>query len=243
MIFLLHLFMKLKPTPLYILSFLFLTFFVHELHDWAHTIMTRLVSGGWGIRGFDRWQFEAGAPISNGQRALATLAGPVVNILLSWFGWIKMGNRDSLSDQSFGCSLALATMPLAILLAAAGGGGDLTTGLRLLSPRLDDAHHHLITACGLVFLLLVFIPPLVRVFIILPGWQGKLVFFPLFLLLPVWIDHELVGGLLNRLLTEFEQDESQAYTWVIFWTAAMLGGWIFTRRRLETLLADRELPF
>jgi hypothetical protein len=242
MIFLLHLFMKLKLTPLYVLSFLFLTFFVHELHDWAHTVMARLVSGGWGTRGFDSWQFESNAPVSNGQRALATLAGPVVNILLLWFGYTKMATQDSLADQSFGCSLVLATLPLGMLLAAAGGGGDLTSGLKLLSPHTEIYHPHLIAGCGLLIMLLVCIPPLVRTFIILPSWQGKFIFFPIFLILPVWLDHFLVGGLLNRLLKEYEIDEGQAYSWVIFWTAAMLGGWLLTRRRQEMLLVDRELP-
>jgi len=233
--------MKLKLTPLYILSFFFLTFFVHELHDWAHTVVVRLVSGGWGHRGFDSWQFESNGAVSNGQRALATLAGPALNLILLWFGWVKMANRNSLADQSFGCSLVLATLPMAMVMAAITGGGDLVTGLRLLFPGTDTAYHHLIPGIGLLILLVACIPPLVRVFRLLPGWPGKFVFLPVFLFVPIWIDHLVVGGLLNRLQTNYESDESLVYIWVILWTAAMFAGWLFTRRALEMLLIDREL--
>src|SRR5215467_5090682 len=103
--------MKLKLTPIYILSFLCLSFFIMELHDWLHSAVAALVSGSWGPRGFDRWDFESGLSVSSGQRGLATLAGPLVNFLCIWIGWIKMANRDSLADQSLGCNLVLAALP------------------------------------------------------------------------------------------------------------------------------------
>src|SRR5258708_868239 len=115
MIFLLHLFNEAKTNPYFILSFLCLNFFLMELHDWMHVSVAALVSGGWGPRGFDRWQMVTGASVSNGQRALATLAGPLVNFLVLWIGWIKMANRDSLADQSLGCNLTLAALPLPML--------------------------------------------------------------------------------------------------------------------------------
>ncbi|HLZ87346.1 MAG TPA: hypothetical protein VKQ52_08900 [Puia sp.] len=234
--------MKLKLTPLYILSFLFLTFFVMELHEWAHTAAAALVGGGWGPRGFDHWGFESNATVSNGQRAVATLAGPLVNILLLWVGWGKMGNRDSLTDQSFGCSLVLACLPMAMLKAAVTGGGDVTIGLKLLFTSVDATHHHLIATCGLIIVIIACVPPLIRLFILLPSWLAKFVFFPIFLVLPSYLHHLIVHDLLNGWLTRFENDESLAYAWVIFWTAAIFGGWLFTRRKMENLLVDRELP-
>src|ERR1700760_3342375 len=126
--------MKLKLTPLYIVSFLCLCFFIMELHDWAHAGVAALVSGGWGPRGFDRWRFDESGhvSISNGQQALATLAGPLVNFLAIGLGWIKMRNQENLADQSLGCSLVLAALPMDMLMGAIKGGGDLTIGLKLL---------------------------------------------------------------------------------------------------------------
>ncbi|GGB10948.1 hypothetical protein [Puia dinghuensis] len=234
--------MKLKLTPLYVLSFLCLTFFIHEIHDWAHTLVVRLLSGSWGSRRFDIWQFDTDQPVSNGQRALAMLAGPAVNILVILVGWIKMGNRESLTDQSIGCSLVLAAMPLALLMGAATGGGDSVNGLKLFFLHLDATGRHLVSGFGLLILIIICVPPLVRVYTLLPGWQGKFIFFPIFLVLPMWIDHFLVADLLNRMLTKYEIDEGQAFTWVLLWTAAMLSGWLFTRRKMRSLLEDRELP-
>jgi hypothetical protein len=213
-----------------------------ELHDWAHGTIAALVSGVWGPRGFDSWQFESNASVSNGQRALATLAGPLVNFLAIWTGWVKMGNRDSLTDQSFGCSLVLAALPMSMVMAAFTGGGDLTIGLKLLFTKADTTYPHLMATVGLLIILIICIPPLVRIFTLLPSWQGRFIFFPLFLFAPIWVHRLLVHDLLNTLLTKFETDAGLAYAWLIIWTAVVLGGWVFTRRRLGQLLVDRELP-
>lgn len=233
--------MKLKLTPLYILCFVCLSFFISELHDWLHAAVAALVSGSWGPRGFDRWEFAANANVSNGQRALATLAGPLVNFMAIWIGWIKMGNRDSLADQSMGCNLVLATMPFPMLMAAFSGGGDTTNGLKLLFSHYDGMYPHLFSIIGLVFILVVTVPPLIRVFILLPSWWAKFLYFPIFVLAPNWL-HIFVNRQLDALLRRYETDESLAYAVVFFWTLLMLGVWIYNRRRLETLLVDSELP-
>jgi hypothetical protein len=234
--------MKLKLTPLYVVSFVCLSFFIMELHEWAHTVVVALVSGSWGLRGFDRWDFPANISISNGQRALATLAGPLINIILIWLGWTKMANRDSLADQSIGCSLVLASMPFGLLLAAVTGGGDLTIGLKLLFSHTDVRHHHLMASIGLAIALLVCVPALVRIFMIMPSWQGRYIFFPIFVVAPVYVHRLFVHDLLNGLLTKSGVDDGLAYFCVLLWTAALLAGWLLTRRRMEMLLVDQELP-
>jgi hypothetical protein len=235
--------MKLKLTLIYILSFFCLYFFIMELHEWAHTAAAALVSGGWGPRGFDRWQFDESShvSISNGQRALANFAGPLVNFLAIWIGWRKMGNYENLAEQSFGCSLVLASSPVAMLIAAITGGGDLTIGLKLLFAHQDNIHHHLMSIIGLVIMLIICIPPLVKVFTLLPSWSGRFIFFPLILFAPSYV-HKWVTKGLDGLLLRFEPDEGRAYVWVLVWTAALLAGWFFTRRRLDMLLVDQELP-
>jgi hypothetical protein len=166
----------------------------------------------------------------------------MVNFFVIWIGWKKMGNRDSLTDQSFGINLVLAAMPLAILMAAFTSGGDLTNGLRLLFSHIDGIHRHLFPILGLLIALVICVPPIVHAFILLPGWWGKYAFLPAFLIGPIYIHRWVVHNWLNSLLTRFESDGRLTYIWVLLWTAAMLGGWVLTRRKLDNLLLDSELP-
>jgi hypothetical protein len=233
------LFMKLNLTLLYVISFLCLTFFIHEVHDWAHAVAVRLLSGSWGPRGFDKWQFPANIPVSNGQMALATLAGPVVNLLLLYQGWRMMANEDSLAEQSIGCSLVLATLPLAMVWAALTGGGDLAVGLRMLfssTNHINRINPRLLSICALVITLAFCLPALIRAFSLLPGGPGKVVFFPIFAIAPIFIDRLVVMHLLNRLLVGCTQAE--AYYWVIGWTVVTLTGWLLTRRAMTRLVTD-----
>jgi hypothetical protein len=239
MIFLLHLFMKLKLTLLYVVSFLALLFFVHEVHDWAHTLMARIISGCWGPRGFDSWAFCAKSSISSGQRMLADLAGPFVNFVLLWIGWQKMDQHNTLGEQSLGCSLVFATLPLNMLLAAASSGGDLTSGIRLLFPH---GNHRVISLVGLLIVVLVCVPPLVKAFVVLPWWQGRIFFYPFFLIVPGFFDHWFVGKVLNKWLIKTNTSEESAYLWVILWTLLNLVILLFTYRRLKKLISDEELP-
>jgi len=242
MIFLLHLFMKLKLTPLYLLSFICLSFFIMELHEWLHTIVVALVGREWGPRGFDHWDFPEHVSVSAGQRGLATLAGPLINIIIISLGFSKMANRESLTDQSIGCSLVLAAMPMGLLQAAVTGGGDITLGLKMLFAYFDVRHHHLMASLGLAIALLVCIPPLVRIFMIMPSWQARYVFFPIFVFSPVFVHRLIVHDFLNGLMVKYRVDESLAYFCVAIWTVALLAGWLFTRRKLGSLLVDQELP-
>jgi hypothetical protein len=233
--------MKLKLTPLYIVSFLFLLFLVHEVHDWSHALMARAVSPCWGIRMFDSWDFCAGYTVSSGQRALTLIAGPIINYLLLWIGWRYLDQDNPLEEQSLGCSLVFATLPLNGLLAAFDGGGDLTNALRYLQQHGTSYNHRLVTIMGLLLVLALTVPPLLRAFLSLPGYKGKLFIFPVLLLVPVWLDRMLVGKWLNNWLITPGTSQAQAYAWVIGWLAFLLIGWIFTRQWLKDLM--RELSF
>lgn len=233
--------MKLKLTLLYVLSFLALTFFIHEIHDWAHTLAARIISGCWGPRTFDSWSFCVGTTVSSGQRILALVAGPLIDIILLWVGWQKMDERNTLSDQSLGCSLVLATLPFNKLLTAAGGSGELTNAIRLLFPHANISNHHLISLIGLLILMIVSVPPLIKAFVVLPWWQGRLFFYPVFLIVPGLLDHWLVGGVLNKWLI-VNTTEDKAYWWIIGWTLFTMTVWILTHRRLNQLISDEELP-
>ncbi|MBS1603459.1 MAG: hypothetical protein JST42_12385, partial [Bacteroidetes bacterium] len=124
--------MKLKLSPLYILCLLALTFFVQEVHDWAHTLTAWLTTGCWGPRGFGSWAFcQENAPF--GKRVLAIMAGPLVNFTVLWSGLQRMNaDEENVVEHSIGISMVFAALPLNSLLAAFQGGGDLTTALRFL---------------------------------------------------------------------------------------------------------------
>src|ERR1700754_1822447 len=239
MIFLLHLFMKLKLTLLYVVSFLALTFFVHEIHDWAHTLAARIISGCWSPRGFDSWKFCAEGSISTGQLMLADLAGPLINFILLWIGWQKMGEDNTLGEQSLGCSLVFATLPLSMLLGAASGGGDVTAAIRILFPH---GNRRVLSLIGLLIIVIVCVPPLIKAFIVLPWWQGRIFFYPVFLVVPGLLDHWFVGKVLNNWLIKADTTEDKAYWWVIAWTVINAIILIFTYRKLKQLISDEELP-
>ncbi|HEY6899731.1 MAG TPA: hypothetical protein VI233_03775 [Puia sp.] len=234
--------MKLKLTPLYILSFLALLFFVHEVHDWAHTLVARLVSGCWPPRAFDSWQFCVEAPVSSGKNAIATIAGPLVNFILLWSGWQMMDENNFSDQQSLGCSLVFASLPLNNLLGAFSGGGDLTNALRLGLSRINNRHHQVVTLLGLAIVLVVCVPPLIRAFICLPWWQGKFLYYPIFLIVPGILDRWFVGGMLNKWFIHSDTPAEKAYWYILGWTGLTLLILIFTHRRLTALINDDELP-
>jgi hypothetical protein len=239
MIFLLHLFMKLKLSPLYILCFLALTFFIHEVHDWAHTLIAWLTTSCWGPRSFDSWAFcQENVPF--GKRVLAIVAGPLVNFTVLWSGWQRMNtDEENVVEHSIGVSMVFAALPFNSLLAAFHGEGDLTTALRFLFPH---GAHRFLSMVGLLIVAMVCIPPLVRAFIVLPWWMGKLFFFPVALVLPGILDQWLVGKMLNRWLIPPGATPATAYWWVIGWTLLTMTIWLLTRGRLRTLISDEELP-
>jgi hypothetical protein len=150
-----------------------------------------------------------------------------------------MDEDNTLSEQSVGCSLVFATLPLSMLLGAASGGGDLTAGIRLLFPH---GNHRVISLVGLLIIVIVCVPPLIKAFIALPWWQGRLFYYPVFLVAPGFLDHWFVGKILNRWLIKPNTPEETAYWWVILWTVFNLLILIFTYRKLKQLISDEELP-
>lgn len=231
--------MKLKLPLLYFVSFLALTFIIHELHDWAHSLTATVISGCWGPRVFDSWKFCTETGISSGNIMLAMLAGPLVNYIILWTGWQKMQEGNTLAEQSLGCSLVLAALPLNLLLAASSGGGDLTAGLRLIFTHSD---HRLVSLAGLLITVVLCVPPLIKAFVVLPWWKGRLFFYPIFLVVPGFLDRWFVGKVLNAWLTKANIPEDTAYFYVIAWTVLTLLILVFTYSKLKHLISDEELP-
>jgi hypothetical protein len=147
-------------------------------------------------------------------------------------------NEDNqLDEQSLGCTIVLACLPLNILLAATAGGGDPTNAIRWLESRAAANNPHFVSLLGLLIVVVLTVPPLVRAFLRLPGYRGKFIIFPIFLLVPGWLDHWVSIGL-NRWLIKPGTSQAMAYTWVIAWLILLLTGWFFTRRQPAGLMRE-----
>ncbi len=226
-----------KLTPTYILAFLILVFLIHELHDWMHVGVARLLCSCWGPRGFDNWEFGPCCTLAPAKQALATLAGPFVNYLFLWIGWKKMDRHHSPSDKSLGISFVFATLPLPRILAALVGGGDETAGLRQLFQHADGGNRHAVAIAGLLIVLGISLPALIRAFFLLPGWMGKSFGLLAFLWIPNWLDHWLVGRKLNEWLLPggAASDIPAGYHWSLAWLLILLVAGAFTFRYLRSL--------
>jgi len=230
--------MNVKAPPLYILSMLLLVFLVYECHDWAHILAVRVTCHCWPVRTFGDWVI-CGSP-SNGQHALILIAGPVINVVLFWAGWSLLDAENTAEENSVGVALVFAALPLNNLVAAFSGGGDITESLRWIQRHGPMSNRHMVTLMGLLIQLLIIGPTLVRAFIRLPGYKGKLIAFPLLFLLPGWLD-ELLNGLLNRWFIGPDTTQSHAYLYVGIWFLVLLIGFIFLRRQLKGLIKELSL--
>jgi hypothetical protein len=233
-----NLFMNVKAPPLYFLSFLILLFLVHELHDWSHWLMVRVTCHCWGMRMFDAWDL-CGSP-SAGQHALISIAGPLVNYVLLWIGWLLLYPDNTTEQASLGCALVFACLPLNNLIAAFTGGGDLTDCIRWLQRHGPYSNRHFASMLGLAIGLVLILPPLLRAFFWLPGYKGKLIAFPLLFLLPGWLDR-LWNRQLNHWFIPPGTPQEQAYIRVLAWLILLLIGWFFTRKQLKKLIKELSL--
>lgn len=236
--------MKIKLTSLYLLAFFALTFLIHEIHDWAHFIFSASYCGCLGNRAFDSWSVCNTCSTSTAGMALATLIGPVVNYLVIWSGWALMHPENPSEKQSLGFSLVFAALPFPRIMGALAGGGDETSALRQLFQRPGGINHYVVAGAGLLFVLLLTLPALVRAFLLITGWGQRLLLFPAFLVLPGLLDHWLVSGELNRLLQNgfLSRQILRGGTklFVFVWLAVLLLVYLLTRKSTEQVLEYKE---
>jgi hypothetical protein len=238
--------MKVKLTPLSVLTFFCLVFLIHEIHDWAHFLTAASFCGCLGNRAFDYW---APCPLCNsstGGLALATLAGPLVNYIILWSGWMMMHPDNSPEKQSVGYSMVFAALPLPRIMAALVGGGDETWALRQLFQRTPGGggNHHFIAGAGLAIVLVLCLPPLIRAFMLVAGWIQRIAFFAVFLVLPGMVDHWLVGKELNALMAKgflsHQLLRGGAQSLLFVWLAVILILYLLTKKSLRSVLEYKE---
>ena len=113
--------MKLKLTFHYVLTFLALTFVMHEAHEIVHTSIGRIICGCWGQRDFNVWGLCDSCE-TNPYGILSTLAGPIFTFIMIWYGSSLLDKNNN--QKVFGFSLIFANMPFARIFNLMIGGGD-----------------------------------------------------------------------------------------------------------------------
>jgi hypothetical protein len=181
--------MKLKLTPQFILSFLALTFVMHEAHEIVHTSIGRLICGCWGQRDFNVWGLCEGC-----DTILATLAGPIFTFSMIWIGAYLLKETNSNKQKSIGFALIFSNMGFGRLLNPILGGGDEVVVVNNFIPSYD-----LSRIIVIVCILLITAYPFYKAFILIKN-DKRIGWFLLFLLVPFVIDLLVVLGLMNTLL-------------------------------------------
>ena len=237
--------MKVKLTPIYLLGFFSLVFLIHEIHDWAHFILSATYCGCMGYRAFDSWSVCITCATSASAFALATLVGPLVNYIVIWSGWALMHPENPSEKQSIGFSMVFAALPFPRIMGALAGGGDETSALRQLFQRPNGSNHYFVAGAGLLIVLALCLPALIRTFVLVTGWVERIIILPAFLVLPGLVDHWLVSGELNRLLNKGVLDHRMlrggTQLFVFVWLGVVLALYLLTRKSLENVLEYKEL--
>jgi hypothetical protein len=99
---------------------------------------------------------------------------------------------------------------------------------------------HFAKGFGLVIVLLLNLLPVVRAFFRLPGYKGKAIAFPLFLLLPGWLVR-VWNQELNRWFIGSETTQMQIYLYTGIWFGLLVVGFFLTRRYLKGLIRELSL--
>ena len=172
-----------------------------ETHELVHTSVGRLICGCWGVRDFNVWGLCDGCKDSYPTLStLATFAGPIYSFILVWVGYFMLGNDKSDNSKAWGISLIASNILFARILTAGISGGDEVHGLRMLFDS-----RYVAWMLGLVIVLILSIPPLVRVYKNIKN-QKKVFWFIGILLLPFII--AMIGAIiLNPLLKNGFLDE------------------------------------
>jgi hypothetical protein len=223
--------MQIKLTLKFVLTFMALTFVMHEAHEIAHTLVGRLICGCWGVRDFNVWE-TCESCAKNPNEIWSTVMGPVFTFIMVWIGanLLKQTNTDA--QKSLGFSLIFANMPFARLLNPAIGGGDELVVLNSILKNYDLSRI-------IIFFLILFIVayPLFKAYQTMSN-KYKIAWFLGFFILPTFLDLLIVLGLMNTLLSKGVLAEY----WILgspilvtVWTAAVLVMYMATRKNIYTL--------
>ena len=221
--------MKLKLTFHYVLTFLALTFVMHEAHEIVHTSIGRIICGCWGQRDFNVWGLCDSCE-TNPYGILSTLAGPVFTFIMVWYGSSLLDKNNH--QKAVGFSLIFANMPFARIFNPMFGGGDEVV---VVNSLLDNWNLSRI----IVFILIISIVayPLFKAYKQIEN-KYKIGWFLMFLLLPMVFDLLIVLGVMNTLLEKGVLNEY----WILgspvlvtIWTGMVTLIYFLTRKNIYKL--------
>ena len=223
--------MKLKITLKFVITFLALTFVMHEAHEIVHTTVGRIICGCWGERDFNVWGLCDSCD-NNPLKLVSTFGGPLFTLIMIWFGYYFLGETKTNHQKSFGFALIFANMPFARVLNPMVGGGD---EVMVLMHFLDNYEMSRIIIFSLITLI-IFIP-LRKCFLTIEN-DKRLGWFCLFLFAPVALDLVIVLGIMNTLLNKGVLAEY----WILgspvlvtLWTLLVVIVFLSTQKNIYTL--------
>lgn len=224
--------MKLRLSIQYILTFLALTFIMHEAHEIVHTSIGRLICGCWGQRDFNVWGLCEGCSEQNPISIFSTFAGPIFTFIMIWLGAFLIGQEKTDKQKAMGFSLIFANMPFGRILTASFGSGDEVFGLNKLLENYSLAWF-----IGLLFVLAITIIPLWKAYKLIAS-RRKITWFLLFFIAPLFIDIIVVLVGMNTLL---EKGILSDY-WILgspvivtVWTIFVTGLFLLTKKNIYRL--------
>lgn len=224
--------MKLQLTSKFALTFLTLTFVLHEAHEIVHTSIGRLICGCWGQRDFNVWSLCGDCSEQQPISVLATFAGPIFTYIMIWIGTFLMGKDKTNQQKALGFSLVFANMPFTRFFGAITGGGDEVWGLNLALQN-----YNLAWFLGTIFILGMIVYPLYKSYKLIEN-ESPIVWFLVFLLIPGQIDVWVVLIILNSL---FQKGVLSDY-WILgspilvtIWTILITLIYVFTRKNIYEL--------
>jgi len=226
--------MKLKLTPKFVLTFLALTFLLHEAHEIVHTTVGRIICGCWGQRDFNVWSLCGNCAEQKPYSVLSTFAGPAFTYIMIWIGAYLM-NKTKNNQRALGFSLVFANMPFTRIFGAVTGGGDEVWGLNLALHN-----YNLAWLLGTLIILAIIIYPLYKSFKLIEN-ESPVVWFLVFLLIPGQIDVWVILIVLNSLV----QKGLLSDYWILgspilvtVWTAIVTLVYFLTRKNIHELIKD-----
>lgn len=218
----------------YAITFMTLTFLMHEAHEIIHTSAGRIICGCWGLRDFNVWELCAGCTEEKPYAVISTFLGPLFTFTMMWLGAFLMESHKTLKQKTLGFSLVFANMPFARLFSAAMGGGDEVWGLTEIF-----GNYKLAWIIGLIIIIIITFIPLFKAYKLIEN-KRKFAMFLLFFLAPFAIDIIIVLGGMNTLL---QSGVGSTYivlgspVLVTVWTILVTLIYILTRNNIYTLSA------
>lgn len=143
-----------------------------------------------------------------------------------------------------GFMMVFAALPFPRIMGALAGGGDETSTLRQLFQRPNGSNHYIVAGAGLVLVVGLCLPALIRAFTLIAGWVQRIFWFAAFLVLPGLVDHWVVSKELNGLLADgvlsHKVLKGGTKMFVFVWLAVVLIMYLLTRKSLQTVLEYKE---